>query len=105
LSGHQATIDALHKVQEQVKAAKTIVVGGAGATGVETSGELGYEYGKDKEITLVHSISILNLIYTNSQADHRSRQCPRNPSISRLSIRREGAKEAECQGRKGHQDY
>lgn len=52
-SGYQATIDALHRIQEQVKAAKTIVVGGAGATGVESSGELGYEYGKDKEITLI----------------------------------------------------
>jgi hypothetical protein len=89
LSGYQATIDALHKIQEQVKVAKTIVVGGAGATGVEASGELGYEYGKDKEITLVRSMSILNLIYINSQVDHRSRQCPRNPPAPRLSVCRE----------------
>lgn len=43
----------LHKTQEKVKAAKSIAVGGGGATGVETAGELGYEYGKSKEITLI----------------------------------------------------
>lgn len=36
-----------------MKAAKTIVVGGAGPTGVETAAEIGFEYGKDKEVTLV----------------------------------------------------
>jgi hypothetical protein len=30
LAGYEATRDGLHKVQEQVKAAKSIVVGGAG---------------------------------------------------------------------------
>ncbi|KAE8447739.1 hypothetical protein EG329_010133 [Mollisiaceae sp. DMI_Dod_QoI] len=53
LSGYEATKDELHKVQEQVKAAKTIVVGGAGPTGVETAAELGFEYGKNKEVTLI----------------------------------------------------
>ena len=53
LSGYEATRDGLHKVQGQVKAAKSIVVGGAGPTGIEVAGELGFEYGKNKEITLV----------------------------------------------------
>lgn len=54
-TGYEATKELLHKVQEQVKAAKSIVVGGAGPTGVETVGELGFEYGKNKEITLITS--------------------------------------------------
>lgn len=55
LAGYEATRDGLHKMQAQVKAAKSIVVGGAGPTGVETSAELGFEYGKTKEITLITS--------------------------------------------------
>jgi NADH dehydrogenase FAD-containing subunit len=49
-------LELLHGTQEKVKKAKSIVVGGAGVTGVETAGELGYEYGKTKEITLVGRI-------------------------------------------------
>lgn len=51
--GYQATKDILHKYREQVKAAKSIVIAGGGPTGVEATGELGYEYGKGKEITLI----------------------------------------------------
>jgi len=53
LSGFEATRDSLHKIQDQVKVAKSIVIGGGGPTGVETAGELGFEYGKAKKITLV----------------------------------------------------
>lgn len=52
-NGYEATKDALHKIQEEVKAANTIVVGGAGPTGVETAAELGFEFGKGKEVTLI----------------------------------------------------
>jgi NADH dehydrogenase FAD-containing subunit len=50
---YEATRDALHDFQGKVKKANSIVVGGAGATGVETAGELAFEYGKQKTITLV----------------------------------------------------
>lgn len=53
---HKQFLELLHGTQERVKKAKSIVVGGAGVTGVETAGELGYEYGKTKEITLVGHI-------------------------------------------------
>jgi apoptosis-inducing factor 2 len=53
---HKQFLDVLHDTQEKVKKAKSIVVGGAGVTGVETAGELGFEYGKTKEITLVGHI-------------------------------------------------
>lgn len=43
----------LHDFQERVERAETIVVAGGGATGVETAGELGYEYGVTKKIILV----------------------------------------------------
>uniref|UniRef100_A0A093UXT5 Apoptosis-inducing factor 2 n=1 Tax=Talaromyces marneffei PM1 TaxID=1077442 RepID=A0A093UXT5_TALMA len=55
LGSTEATKNALHEFQELVKNAKTIVVAGAGPTGVETAGELGYEYGKNKNIILVTS--------------------------------------------------
>lgn len=53
LSGYQATKDNLHKYQDLVKHAKSIALGGGGATGVEAAGELGFEYGKTKDITLI----------------------------------------------------
>jgi NADH dehydrogenase FAD-containing subunit len=53
----QATKDSLHDFQDRIKKATSIVVAGGGSTGVETSGELGYEYGSTKQITLVCSLS------------------------------------------------
>ncbi|KAI1323296.1 hypothetical protein F5Y16DRAFT_412739 [Xylariaceae sp. FL0255] len=48
------TIAGLHEMQEQIRHAKNIVVVGSGATGVEISGELGFEYGAgEKKITLI----------------------------------------------------
>ena len=53
LNGYEHTRDGLHKIQGRVRDARSIVVGGAGPTGVETAAELAFEYGKTKEITLV----------------------------------------------------
>ncbi|RFU35494.1 hypothetical protein B7463_g854, partial [Scytalidium lignicola] len=55
LGSTEATKAALHDFQAQVKRAKTIVVAGAGVTGVEVAGELGYSYGQSKEIILLSS--------------------------------------------------
>jgi len=49
----EATKDALHIFQNKVKQAHSIYIAGAGATGVEVTGELAFEYGKQKKITLV----------------------------------------------------
>jgi NADH dehydrogenase FAD-containing subunit len=53
----QKTKAAIAQLQEQIKNAKSIVVGGAGATGVEFAGELGAEYAKPgtKSVTIVSS--------------------------------------------------
>ena len=48
-----ATKDALHNLQARAENAKTIIVAGAGVTGLEIAGELGFRYGLEKEITLV----------------------------------------------------
>lgn len=58
-NGSEATIAQLHKVQEQVKAADSIAIGGGGPTGVETAGELGFEYREKKEITIITSAAEL----------------------------------------------
>jgi len=51
----------LKEYQGRVQSSQSVVIGGAGATGVEVAGEIGFEYGFDvgmeygdgKEITLV----------------------------------------------------
>ncbi|KAL0933150.1 uncharacterized protein CTRU02_212113 [Colletotrichum truncatum] len=49
---HEKTLSLLHQTAEKVKAAKHIVVAGAGPTGVETAAEIRFEY-KDKEVILL----------------------------------------------------
>ncbi|KAI0132465.1 hypothetical protein BJ170DRAFT_248978 [Xylariales sp. AK1849] len=49
---HEEIISMLHSTADKVKAAKHIIVAGAGSTGVEVAGELRYEY-KDKEVILL----------------------------------------------------
>ncbi|KUJ13614.1 FAD/NAD(P)-binding domain-containing protein [Mollisia scopiformis] len=53
LASTEATKDGIHNIQAQIKKAKTIVLAGAGATGVEIAGELGFKYGTSKEIILI----------------------------------------------------
>jgi apoptosis-inducing factor 2 len=53
LGSTESTKDALHDFQSRVKKAKTIVIVGAGPTGVEIAGELAFEYGQEKDIVLV----------------------------------------------------
>ena len=52
---HEETLTALHSLQKQINVAKSIVVSGAGPTGVETAGELAAAYGGEKHITLIIS--------------------------------------------------
>jgi NADH dehydrogenase FAD-containing subunit len=54
LNTYEETLDQLHDYQGRVKKATSIVVAGGGSTGVETAGELGFEYGKTKKITLIN---------------------------------------------------
>ncbi|KAH8699088.1 putative apoptosis-inducing factor [Talaromyces proteolyticus] len=55
LGSTEATKNALHEFQAEVKKAKTIVIAGGGPSGVETAGELAFEYGKQKKIILLTS--------------------------------------------------
>lgn len=50
---YEEAVALLHATTDKVKAATHIVVAGSGPTGVELAGELGYEYGKTKEIILI----------------------------------------------------
>ncbi|KAH7122192.1 hypothetical protein B0J13DRAFT_567118 [Dactylonectria estremocensis] len=50
---YEDSLGALHSLQRKVTDAKSIVIAGAGPTGVETAAELGYEYGELKQITLI----------------------------------------------------
>lgn len=52
---HEETVNALHTLQKQIGEAKSIVVAGAGPTGVETAGEIAAHYGAKKEVTLIIS--------------------------------------------------
>jgi NADH dehydrogenase FAD-containing subunit len=55
LADTAATKDEIHNLRKKIAAARSIVVAGAGQTGVEVAGELGQEYGLagTKEITLI----------------------------------------------------
>jgi len=53
ITSTEATKERLHSLQAEVKKAKTIVLAGAGPTGVEIAGELSFEYGQGKKIILV----------------------------------------------------
>ncbi|GAD91909.1 hypothetical protein SS1G_09719 [Paecilomyces variotii No. 5] len=54
LKDYQTTVDSVHEIQNKVAAAKTIVIGGGGATGSEVAGEIAHEYHKKgKEVTIV----------------------------------------------------
>lgn len=53
VGAYEEMLDELHAVQSKVASAKSIVIGGAGPTGVEIAGELGCEYNGKKEVTLV----------------------------------------------------
>lgn len=49
---YQDTVDSIKKLNRSTKDAKKIIILGGGPTGVETAGELGYLYGKEKDIVL-----------------------------------------------------
>ncbi|OAQ73308.1 amid-like mitochondrial oxidoreductase protein [Pochonia chlamydosporia 170] len=52
---HEQTLERWHDLQKQVQEAKSILIGGAGPTGLEVAGELAAKYGSTKEITIVLS--------------------------------------------------
>ena len=52
---HETTMTAWRDLQKRVKEAKSILIAGGGATGVEVAGEIAAKYGKAKEVTLVMS--------------------------------------------------
>ncbi|KAK7427253.1 hypothetical protein QQZ08_006189 [Neonectria magnoliae] len=55
IGSHETTIAAWDALKRQVQTAKSIVIAGAGATGVEVAGELAARYGTAKDITLLIS--------------------------------------------------
>lgn len=55
LDSHEATLQSLNNLRASIDRAKTILVSGAGATGIEVAGELAAKYGSTKSITLVMS--------------------------------------------------
>lgn len=82
--GYQDTKDKLEQIREQVTAAKSIVVVGGGPTGIETVAELGFEYGKTKEITLV---SLSGLSDASVETDEKRQRFPRTSSTTGRSPR------------------
>ncbi|RWA09557.1 hypothetical protein EKO27_g5560 [Xylaria grammica] len=57
---HEEITALLAETQQKVNAAKHIVVAGAGATGVETAAELGFEYGNPKDSAAKKEIVLLS---------------------------------------------
>ena len=75
---HEETLAALHSLQKQIDVAKSIVVAGAGPTGVETAGELAAAYGGEKDITLIisgeHALQTSHVLPSVSQVVERDLQ-------------------------------
>jgi NADH dehydrogenase FAD-containing subunit len=75
---HEETLIALHRLQNQIGAAKSIVVAGAGPTGVETAGELAARYGAEKDITLIiggeHALQSSNVLPSVSKTAEKDLQ-------------------------------
>ncbi|KAL6242597.1 hypothetical protein RBB50_010243 [Rhinocladiella similis] len=73
--GSEALKAALSEVHQKTPGAKTILVAGGGAAGVETAGEFGETYGKTKEITILSgSTSLLPRLHNKkmgTDAQHR----------------------------------
>ena len=55
LGSDEQTLDAWHDLQQRIASATSIVIAGAGPTGVEVAGELAAKYGSSKKITLISS--------------------------------------------------
>ena len=53
LGAHETTVKALRDLQTTIHNAKSIVIAGAGPTGVEVAGELAAKYGSAKDITII----------------------------------------------------
>jgi NADH dehydrogenase FAD-containing subunit len=74
----EETLASLHALQKQIEAAKSIVIAGAGPTGVETAGELAARYGAEKEITLIiageHALQVSNVLPSVSQIAEKGLQ-------------------------------
>ena len=58
MSSTEETKDRLHEFTKQIASASSIVVAGAGITGVELAAELGTQYGGKKQITLIADKSL-----------------------------------------------
>ncbi|KAH8680850.1 hypothetical protein BX600DRAFT_428827 [Xylariales sp. PMI_506] len=90
---HEEIMAMLHATADKVKAAKHIVVAGAGATGVEVAGELGFEYGSGadkKEIVLLSGDS--KLMGGDSIADNAESELKKLSVTVRNSARVVGTK-------------
>jgi apoptosis-inducing factor 2 len=74
----EETLKALHALQQQIAAAKSIVIAGAGPTGVETAGEIAAHYGAKKEITLIfggeHALQASKVLPSVSQTVEKDLQ-------------------------------
>jgi apoptosis-inducing factor 2 len=53
LETSEKTREAIAALRSRIDSAKSIVIGGAGATGVELAGELGAAYGRNKTVTVI----------------------------------------------------
>jgi len=75
---HETTLESLHSLQKQIDAAKSIVIAGAGPTGVETAGEIAAHYGTAKEVTLIiggdHALEASKVLPSVSQSVEKDLQ-------------------------------
>lgn len=73
-NGSDATRTALEAIHARLPTAKSVLVAGGGAAGVETAGELGALYGKSKQITLLSGSTQLLSKLNNAKTGRMAQQ-------------------------------
>ena len=80
LGSDEQTLDAWHDLQQRIASATSIVIAGAGPTGVEVAGELAAKYGSSKAITLISSGS-KPLLTTTATPTTKTTTNPLHPTL------------------------
>ncbi|SCU80211.1 LAFA_0B08152g1_1 [Lachancea sp. 'fantastica'] len=90
--------DALLDLSNKIKSAKTIAVLGGGPTAVETTGELGLSYGKDKSISIYTGASG-PLANWNSKVTERASQQLKNLNVQVVNVIKASKIEENSEGK------
>jgi NADH dehydrogenase FAD-containing subunit len=83
---HVQQFTQLDQLSENIKSSSSIAIVGGGATGVEVAGELGFAYGKDKDIVIYTGKGLLRTLSASSQAAAQNKLEKLNIKVVNLRV-------------------